>query len=114
MKKMFLFAVMVVVSLSAHCQIEELQKRANKGDAEAQCKLGRMYDDLDTAMHDYAKAHLWYTKAANQGNAEAQFRVGYLYLKGRGVEKNYAEAMKWYKLSAAQNNKNGLRGMGNI
>ena len=72
MKKLFLFAVMVVVSLSAHCQIEELQKRANKGDAEAQCKLGRMYDDLDTAMHDYAKAHLWYTKAANQGNAEAQ------------------------------------------
>lgn len=76
MKKLFLFAVMVVVSLSAHCQIDELRRKANAGNAEAQYKLGRMYDDGDTAMHDYAQAYKWYRKSAEQGNAEAQFRLG--------------------------------------
>lgn len=43
MKKLLLVVAMAVVSLSAHCQIVELQKKANKGDAEAQYKLGHLY-----------------------------------------------------------------------
>jgi uncharacterized protein len=77
---------------------------AEKGDAEAQFKLGTMYDNGEGVQQDYAEALKWYRLAADQGNAFAQFALAYLYEWGRGVPQDNVEAVKWYRLAADQGN----------
>ena len=76
-----------------------LQKAAERGDAEAQVILGRMYDG-----QNYAKAVEWYRKAAEQGNADAQLSLGWMYMLGRGVPRSETDALEWFKKSAEQGN----------
>jgi TPR repeat protein len=47
--------------------ITELIKKASKGGAEDQFRLGCYYSNVP----DYNKAMEWYLKAANQGHAQA-------------------------------------------
>ena len=49
---------------------------AEQGDAEAQYKLGFMYEGSDSVPEDYAEAAKWYRKAAEQGHVEAQYGLG--------------------------------------
>jgi hypothetical protein len=51
---------------------EELQAKAEKGDAEAQFYLGVMYENGNGVLKDYTEAVKWYRKAADQGAAAAQ------------------------------------------
>ena len=73
------------------------RKLAEKGDARAQCKLGKMYRDSDLKVEVK-----WYKLSAAQGYAEAQYLLGSMYEEGRGVPRDKDEAVKWYKLAAAQ------------
>ena len=54
-------------------------KAASKDDAEAQFRLGRLYDRGEGMDEDPATALIWYTKAAEQGVEEAQTNLGVLY-----------------------------------
>jgi TPR repeat protein len=74
---------------------------AEQGDAEAQYKLGTMYDIGQGVPLDNAKAVRWFRKAAEQGDAPSQFRLGNMYDVGHGVPQDYVEAHKWYSLAAA-------------
>lgn len=51
--------------------IDELIKKAEQGDIEAQDELGYMYEHGEGVEQDYAKAIQWYEKAAAQGCQEA-------------------------------------------
>jgi uncharacterized protein len=77
-------------------------RRAEKGDANAQFVLGLKYDTGKGVPQDYAEAAKWYRKAAEQGYAEAQFNLGSMYDEGRGVPQDYAEAAKWYRKAKDQ------------
>jgi TPR repeat protein len=81
---------------------------ANKGNAEAQHRLGNMYTGGQGVPQDYAEAVKWYRKAANQGNADAQNALGDWYEYGWGapwgVPKDKVEAVEWYRRAAAQGN----------
>ena len=48
-------------------KVDELSKKAEQGDVEAQVELGDMYYFGEYAEQDYKKAFEWYTKAAEQG-----------------------------------------------
>ena len=80
------------------------RKAAERGYAEAQFNLGRMYENGLRVSQDYAEAIRWYRLAAGQGNADAQNRLGIMYINGRGVPQNYAEAARWFRLAAKQGN----------
>jgi hypothetical protein len=80
------------------------RKAADQGDADAQYKLGLLYDNGQGVPLDYAEAAKWYRKAADQENADAQFKLGLLYDNGQGVPQDYAEAAKWYRKAADQEN----------
>jgi TPR repeat protein len=87
------------------------KKAANQGNAEAQYKLGDMYNEGKGVKKDYQKAVYWYKKAAklfkkaaNQGNADAQCKLGDMYYYGKGVKKDYQKAVYWYKKAANQGN----------
>ena len=75
---------------------------AEQGNAEAQWRLGFMYEQGKGVPQDYSEAAKWYRLAAEQGNAPAQLGLGTLYYNGRGVPQDDAEAVKWYRLAAEQ------------
>jgi TPR repeat protein len=79
-----------------------LRALADKGDADAQYKLGTAYDEGLGVSKDYTEAFKWFRLAAEQGHAHSQFRVGDMYMSGQGVAKNEDEAMKWFRKAAEQ------------
>ena len=74
---------------------------ATQGNAEAQARLGFMYETGHGVPQNYTEAAQWYMRAAEQGNSTAQYLLGLLYDKGFGVPQNVVEANKWLNLSTA-------------
>ena len=82
--------------------IEEVQARAERGEAEAQKELGDVYARGKGVKQSYVEAAKWYRKAAEQGHAGAQTALGELCEAGQGVPHDDTEAAKWYRLAAEQ------------
>lgn len=112
---------------------EEMRVNAEQGNAHAQFRVGRIYDenylfflavdkdsDVDSSISfrkikkDSAEAMKWYHKAADQGHTEAQIQLGYGYSTGEGVELDYAVGMKWYRKAAEQGDAQGQYMLGLI
>jgi S1-C subfamily serine protease len=74
-------------------------KAAEKGHAEAQLKLGLMFNSGQGVTQDDKEAVKWFAKAAEQGLAISQFVLGYMYYEGEGVIEDYVEAYKWALLA---------------
>ena len=91
---------------------ENLKNQVDKGDANAQFKLGYMYDKGQGIKQDYQKAFELYTKSAKQGNDKAQFNLGTLYRLGHGVERDVKKTVKWYTKSAKQGNPDAQNELG--
>lgn len=77
-------------------------KAAERGDANAQYRLGSCYSNGDGVETNKAEAVRWYRMAAEQGHAGAQGSLGMCYANGNGVETNKAEAVKWCRKAAEQ------------
>ena len=73
-----------------------------RGDAEAQYRMGLLYSSGSGVLRDKREAVKWYRMAAQQGHASAQERLGNAYRHGWGVERNFEEAIKWYRMAAEQ------------
>jgi len=78
----------------------ETMARAERGDADAQFRLGRMYLDGDGVPQDYVQSVAWFRKAASQGHPKAQNNLGIAFEKGLGVPKDDALAVEWYRQAA--------------
>ena len=94
--------------------LEEWQPLAQKGESNAQFRLGEMYFKGEGVPQDYAVAIEWYRKAAEQGHAESQFRLAGMYSRGEGVIENDKEALKWYRTAAEQGNVNAQFHLGTV
>jgi len=84
--------------------IAEILPLAQKGDAQAQVKLGTMYLNGQGVPQDYRQAVYWFSKAAEQGYPVAQNNLGVMYAKGQGVSQDYQQAGYWYRKAAEQGN----------
>jgi len=82
--------------------VKRLRDAAERGDASAQFRLARAFEDGDGVPQDDEQAHLWYRKAADQRLASAEFAVGMDYWRGRGVQPDQAEAIEWMRRAAIQ------------
>jgi TPR repeat protein len=82
--------------------LARLKKAAEKGNAEAQFELGRMYGNGDGVPQDYDTAIGWLEKAAQQNHARAQESLGSIYANGVGVQQDFPTARNWY-MKAARN-----------
>lgn len=83
----------------------QLRVLAEKGNAEAQYRLGNIYDCTQHSVKDCKEAVRLLRLAAMQGHAQAQFRLGFLLSIGvpdGGVPKNLKDGLKWMQLAAAQ------------
>jgi len=68
---------------------------AKAGDAEAQYRVGRLYDRGEGVDKDLSNASNWYGKAANQEHLSAMYNLGNMFWLGEGTKKNYAEAFAY-------------------
>ncbi len=86
----------------APVDLAETRRKAEAGDAAAQCLLGEICQQGRQTKADYAEAARWFRLAAEKGFARAQYNLGQLHDVGRGVPHDEAEAARWY-LQAAEN-----------
>jgi TPR repeat protein len=84
-------------------RFKKVQAQAEKGDAESQYKLGKMYTEGTGINIDYVKATAAFKNAAEQGHTKAEYKLGLHYLEGIGVSQNSKTAYKWFKAAATQN-----------
>jgi TPR repeat protein len=80
---------------------KELTPLAEKGNADAQFILGKMYWMGQGVLKDPEQAMKLFKASALQGNADAQFFLGSIYLL---PHTDIAEGVKWLRLSAEQGN----------
>ena len=86
---------------------------ADQGNADAQSRLGFMYQKGDGVPRSEVAAANWYRKAADQGNAGGQVLLGLFYEEGRGgLQKDDREATRLYRLAADQGNADGQNNLG--
>lgn len=81
----------------AMTQFEQLQHKAEQGDAQAQAELGFAYRDGEIVQKDEVKAAYWFEKAAKKGVRYAQASLGAMYFEGQGVQKDMKQSVYWYQ-----------------
>ena len=87
---------------NATVDLKQLRTMAEKGDPDAQFRLGELYEEGDIVERDFGKAIEAYRKAAEQGHSGAQYALAHNYHLGSGVTQDMAAAMVWYRKAALQ------------
>jgi hypothetical protein len=82
--------------------LREFEPLAEQGDADAQYRLGWMYEKGEGVPQNDKTALKWYTLSAKQGNVLAQYNLGVMYRDGQGVLQDDKTAVKWFRLAADQ------------
>lgn len=129
----FMIGVLILIfSIAGNAEqmptIDQIQKMAEKGDADAQAKYGavyflggqykplpnarfktrKQYESisylLDGVSKDDKKATEWMLKAAEQGYVDAEVFMAAMYDRGLGVKQSESEATKWYKKAGEHGN----------
>jgi TPR repeat protein len=87
---------------SSGTPLREMRERAEKGDSEAQFRMGWTYYLGKVVRKDEAESIKWFRMAGDQGLAAAQEKLGHIYRDGDGVPKDQTEALKWFGKAAEQ------------
>jgi TPR repeat protein len=82
--------------------LEELEKAAQSGNAEAQTQLGLLMATGEHVEQNLEGAHSWFLKASEQGEVTAMFNLGIMFEKGLGTDTDPGEAALWYWQAAEQ------------
>jgi uncharacterized protein len=85
---------------------------AEAGDAEAQFRVGRLYDVGEGRSRNGPMAVEWYEKSFKQKNLKAGHNLGYLYDVGKIIPRNYGKAFEYYLYGAYQNDPDSQRNLG--
>lgn len=104
-----LTAFAFLVGCSPKTELEKLERRAQKGDAQAQFDLGAANANVNPA-----EAAKWFRKAADRNHVEAQFYLAAAFEKGLGVKQDFAEAATWYRKSAEQGSASAQINLGTL
>jgi hypothetical protein len=81
------------------------QLAAEKGHAEAQYNLGRLYATGQGVPRDQEQALRWIRGAASQGYSPAQARFGIRYANGNGIAQDHRLAYFWLTLALLHGDK---------
>jgi hypothetical protein len=83
----FLLLLLMIVSTASQADalFDFQMKLAQKGNAEAQFKVGEMYESGTGVKQDMAEATNWITKAASQNHETANFKLLYWDVEKNGV-----------------------------
>ena len=87
---------------------------AQKGDINAEAKLGTMYAAGNGVPQDFPQAVLWLRKAAERGHSDAEFNLAIQYLDGHGVVEDDSEAARWLRKAAERGIADAQLQLGNL
>ncbi len=73
---------------------------AERGDIDAQLKLGLMHGNGEGVPADQAQAARWFHKATEKLDPGAQFNVAVMYFEGKGLPRDYGQAAYWFRKAA--------------
>ncbi len=79
---------------------KEYRPLAERGNAEAQYRIGRMYEFGNFYPQDKTQGIAWVRKAADQGHVDAEQELGVVYATGDGVPQDDAQAVAWFRKAA--------------
>ncbi|MEZ3591661.1 MAG: sel1 repeat family protein [Muribaculaceae bacterium] len=79
---------------------EDLLRRAQEGDVNAEFFIGRSYYDGNGVERDYRKAVEYFRSTAAKGSVRGQCGLGWCYFYGQGVPVDYRKAVKWLTLAS--------------
>ncbi len=92
--------------------LRELRPLAERGNSDAQYRLGRMYEFGRGVPIDKAQALVWLRKSAAQENSYAEQELGVIYATGDGVKQDDAQAIAWFRKAAGHGNATGQYNLG--
>jgi len=88
--------------------LEDVRQRAERGDSDAELKLGAAYANGQNGVENYTEAVKWLTRSADHGNVTAAAVLGAFDWAGRGVTQGhglteeYVDAYMWSAIAEAQ------------
>ena len=83
--------------------LQELLIKAEAGDVQVQCDLGKAYAEGEIVEQDYKKSLYWFNEAVKNGDVMAIGCLGVMYELGRGVEADINKAIEYYQRAAYEN-----------
>lgn len=95
-------------------RVLDLRAKSQRGDADAQWTLGRMYLKGEDMAKDANEAVKWLERAAHNGHAAAANDVGEQLFNGVGVPKDMQRAIEFFELAARQEFPQALNSLGVI
>jgi TPR repeat protein len=75
---------------------------ARNGNAEAQFRLGWLYETGVDGEQNYAEAAYWYSVAAELNHASALYNLAVMLAEGRGVTRDDTKAAAYFRRAAVQ------------
>ena len=91
-----------------------LYYRAILGDADAQYKLGQLYEYGLVVAKNIEQSIIYYELAALQQDVRAEYNLGVLYLEGKTTPINYQKGVDWMMDAAFKGNAYAQYALGNI
>lgn len=85
-----------------------IEKSANKGNLNAEYRLGSYYQVGYGVNTNFVKALKWYRKASIRGYKHASYELGNIYRLGEEVNYDYTKAIKYYEKAAIQGHKEAV------
>jgi hypothetical protein len=82
--------------------VSAVMSKAEKGDADYQFQLARLYDSGKELDQNSQLAFKWYKTAAENNFVKSYYNVAIHYYYAKGTEKNDEQAFYWFKKSADQ------------
>ena len=103
----------LIVRMSEVREVNAYRAAGERGDSDAQNKLGDVYAQglLAVARND-AHAVRWWRKAAERGHADAQYNLALMLLSGRGAKRDEIMAVQWIRRAAEQGHANAQNELG--
>lgn len=105
------------VALGAHDYVAAralLMDEADHGDADAQFRLGVLFDRGRGGMASPKAASVWFSRAAAQGHVAAMHAIGTYYEIGKGVTQDHVLAARWYGAAADVGDAKAQRNLANL
>jgi|GEM_PF-1339180 len=90
----------IQVQAASPADVRSLQAAAERGDLDAQYRLGKSYLEGRGVGRNPEKARLWLRKAAEKFHYGAQYALAQLYEDGAGSAPDFLKAAQWYQLAA--------------
>jgi len=96
--------LLVPIAVQADNLFDSLIKLARQGDAEAQLKVGEMYENGFGVEQDSREAKYWITRSANQNNETARFKLLYWDMLVKGLNDENKPKVEELMVKAKQGN----------